>query len=109
MKLLRGYKMRVIEKQMLNAIANKIDWNKDNTSVFFISATESGNHAGARSEVYLHDNHIASYWHDLNDALEVCENTLIRYPTKTTKSRLRALSVNVTTKRGVTYLDGVSI
>lgn len=98
--------MRVIEKQMLNAIDNKIDWTKDNTSVFFISANESGNPHGSRSEVYLHGNHIASYWHGLNDALEVCENTLKRYPTNTTKSRLRALGVNVTTKRGVTYLNG---
>ena len=34
-------------------------------------------------------------------------DTLRRYPTNTTKSRLRALGVNVTTRKGVTYLgDG---
>jgi hypothetical protein len=105
--------MRKIEQQMLNAIHTKTDkWVKDNTGVFYLSANETGNPFGARSEIYLHGNLIAEYWHDrahLNSAIEVDTSTLKRYPTNTTKSRLRALGANVTTKKGITYLDGVAV
>jgi hypothetical protein len=35
--------------------------------------------------------------------------TLSRWSTNTTKSRLRALGANVTTRKGVTYLNNVAI
>lgn len=97
--------MRKIEKQMLQAVYSKADkWINSNTSVFYISASESGNPFGARSEIYLHGNHIADYWHE-SGQLEVNTRTLAHYPTVTTKSRLRALGANVTTKQYRTYLD----
>ena len=102
--------MRKIEQQMLNAVYSKADkWTNNNTAVFYISAGESGNIAGGRSEIYLHGNLIASYWHDVPNPLEVDTKTLARWSTPTTKSRLRALGVNVATRKGVTYLDNVAI
>jgi hypothetical protein len=101
--------MRKIEKQMLDAISSKADkWVNNNTAVFYISANESGNPFGSRSEVFLHGNHIADYWHE-SGSLEVNSRTLAKWPTPTTKSRLRALGANVATRKGVTYLDNVAI
>ena len=100
--------MRKIEQQMLNALQARKDFVLSNTAVFFIGAQESGNPHGARSEVFLHGNHIADYWHESGE-LEVDTRTLARWSTVTTKSRLRALGANVTTKKGVTYLDGVAV
>ena len=101
--------MRKIEKQMLNAISSKVDkWMNNNTSVFYVSAMESGNPFGARSEVFLHGNHIADYWHE-SGSLEVNSRTLAQWSTPTTKSRLRALGANVATRKGITYLNDVAI
>jgi hypothetical protein len=97
--------MRKIEKEMLSAVHAKRDFRKDNTSVFFISSSESGNPNGSRAEVYLHGNHIANFWHECG-TLEVNARTLAQWQTPTTKSRLRALGANVTTKKGQTFLDG---
>lgn len=102
--------MRKIEKQMIAAIQSKRDkWLSDNTAVFYISATESGNPASARSVIFLHGNHIADFWHDITIPLEVDENTLRRWPSNTTKSRLRALGADVTTKKGRTYLNNQEV
>lgn len=89
--------MRKIEQQMNRAISQKIDFFKDNTQVTY-------NLNSNCSIVSLHGNEIAVYWH--GKGLEVNEKTLSLWPTNTTKSRLRALGVNVTTKKGVTYLNG---
>lgn len=102
--------MRKIEQQMLSAIYSKADkWTNNNTAVFYISSSESGNPHGARSEIYLHGNLIAEYWHNLDTPLAVDTKTLARWPTPTTKSRLRALGANVATRKGVTYLNNVAI
>lgn len=100
--------MRKIENQMLAAIAKRTNWKNDNTAVFYISAGESGNPHGGRSEVFLHGNHIADYWHD-SDTLEVNTRTFKQWPSRTTKSRLRALGASITTKKGKTYLNGVQV
>lgn len=100
--------MRKIEQQMLNAIHAKKDFISGNTAVFFISATESGNPFGSRSEVFLHGNHIADYWHE-SSSLEVDCRTLAQWATVTTKSRLRALGAKVRTCKGITYLNNVAV
>jgi|GEM_PF-2311266 len=98
--------MRKIEQAMREAVMTKKDWRLDNTAVFYISANESGNPHGARSEIYLHGNLIAEYWHDQTAApLAVNRQTLHRWPTPTTKSRLRALGANVRTVKGRTLLN----
>lgn len=88
--------MRVIEKQMLSAIESCKDWKSANTSVTKIDDVNVA--------VYLYGNHIA----DVNSRtgfVIVNKDTLRRWPTPTTKSRLRALGANVTTKNHATYLD----
>ena len=98
--------MRKIEKQMLEAITNKLEkWVSSNTSVFY---ENNNTKFGPRSEIYLHGNHIADYWHR-DGELQVNERTLADWPTPTTKSRLRALGANVTTKKGMTYLNGLQV
>lgn len=98
--------MRKIEKQMLDAVHSKRDtWISGNTGVYFETA---GNPYGPRSEIYLHGHHIADYWHNSGE-LDVDTHTLAQWPSNTTKSRLRALGANVTTKARKTYLDGVLV
>ena len=97
--------MRKIERAMQDAIRTRKDWRSGNTAAFFISAQESGNPYGSRSEIYLHGNLIAIYWHETG-TLEVDSRTLARWPTPTTKSRLRALGANVETRKGQTLLNG---
>jgi prepilin-type processing-associated H-X9-DG protein len=94
--------MRKIEQQMNNAIAQRVAFSKDNTLVTIVN---DGNPYGTRAEVYLHGNHIANYWYQ-DASVEVNERTLAEWSTVTTKSRLRALGANVTTKRGQTFLNG---
>ena len=92
--------MRKIEKVMIQAISDRKTWHGSNTSV---SSIDDVNCA-----VFLHGNHIA----DVNSRtgfVMVNAYTLAKWPTPTTKSRLRALGANVTTKRGITYLDGEAV
>jgi len=92
--------MRKIEKQMIDAINNRRTWHGANTSV---SSIDDVNCA-----VFLHGNHIA----DVNSRtgfVMVNKYTLHKWPSVTTKSRLRALGANVTTKKGITYLDGIAV
>jgi hypothetical protein len=99
--------MRKIEQQMLNAINSKMDWCLDNTRVVY-SAPTLTNPFGSKSVIYLHGNHIADYAHE-SEKLTVNQATLRQWSTPTTKSRLRALGANVSTRKGVTYLNNVAI
>lgn len=87
--------MRMIEKKMLRAIEQRRDWRQDNTRV---SVSDIG------ADVYLHGHHIAFV--ALSGKLRVNKDTLSRWPTPTTKSRLRALGADVYTRNWITYLDG---
>jgi hypothetical protein len=100
--------MRKIEKLMIAAINSRRDWHLDNTAVYIVPASETGNPHGDRAEIKLHNNHIATFWYKAGE-LDVITGTLCRWPTPTTKSRLRALGANVMTKRGVTYLDDIAL
>ena len=93
--------MRVIEKQMLNAIINCKNFTSGNTAVKVISSHPA---SSKTIEVLLHGNSIAII-SGADNFLTVNNKTLQQWPTPTTKSRLRALGANVTTKNGVTYLD----
>lgn len=89
--------MRVIEKKMLNAIEQGRNFTLDNTHVKIDANT---------AHVFLHGNHIASV---VNGKPIVNLDTLRQYPTPTTKSRLRALGVDVYTKNFITYVNGEEI
>ena len=90
--------MRKIEQQMNAAIARRINWQAANTKV------EQEN-LGAL--VLLHGNLIAIVKHDGETVVVL--DTLRKWDTPTTKSRLRALGVDVYTKRGQTYVNGQPI
>jgi len=96
--------MRQIEKEMLNAIANGRDWGKDNTTV----AIDPGAFRSYHADVYLHGNHIAMVHINMAGDFQLTVNveTLGDYPTRTTMSRLRALGVDVCTRKGVVLLNG---
>lgn len=91
--------MSKIEQQMIDAVKNRKQWQLDNTQVISLYPS---------SVVLLHGNMIATWLHD-DCRLVVNIDALKKWPTNTTKSRLRALGANVTTKRGVTYLDGKEV
>jgi adenine specific DNA methylase Mod len=97
--------MRKIEQQMHRALTLVQNWEKDNTKVCIILNNPKFED---RADIYLHHNHIATYLYQ-SKKLTVNIDTLKRYPTNTTKSRLRALGANVTTEKGVTYLDGKEV
>lgn len=57
-------------------------------------------------QVWLHGNHIATVDYSYGGSVIVNKETLKKYPTNTTKSRLRALGVDVRTVKGIVMLDG---
>jgi hypothetical protein len=92
--------MRKIEQQMKDAIHHHVRWSLDNTIVSPLDDITVA--------VYLHGHEIALI-NQRNGFVMTNVDTLRRYPTNTTKSRLRALGVDVSTRKGVTYLDNVAI
>ena len=95
--------MRKIEIEMLAAVRARADWASGNTMVVHHHAPDGA----AVARVYLHGNHIA----DVPKGGPVVVNieTLRRWPTNTTISRLRALGVDVRVKGRVPYIDGVRV
>ena len=94
--------MKQIEKDMLKAIESRQNFSKSNTQVIFAEG-ETGR--AWWCNVYLYGNHIAEF-DEMTWKATVNKDTLRTWPTVTTKSRLRALGADVTTKGGITYLDG---
>lgn len=91
--------MRKIEQQMRAAALQGFNWAGGNTTV-------SIRGTNGLAEVFLHGHSIAY----VKEGKAVPNLTTLReWPTSTTKSRLRALGVNVSTCKGVTYVDGVNI
>ena len=97
-----GVNMRKIEQEMIHAIKMRKNLNKGNMSVSY-----EGEGNDTKAKIFLHGNHIANYFY--TKPLEVNLSTLARWPTPTTKSRLRALGAHVTTKKGQTFLDGIAV
>ena len=88
--------MRKIETQMIAALRAGRAWQSGNTSVTAPDRT-------GRAQVHLHGNHIA----DVREGRAVPNlGTLARWPTATTKSRLRALGVPIEQRRGCIYING---
>lgn len=89
--------MRVIEREMREAIERQQQWKKSNTEIL-LELGADGKPTG-KTKVYLHDNHIADVWHGeaINiGGAHVIPNmkTFWAWPTRTTTSRLRALGIN---------------
>jgi hypothetical protein len=81
--------MRKIEKAMCAAIGNKQSFSLDNTRVEYINDAN-----GETAEVYLFNNHIGTYVYK-QVKFYVNGTTFAKWPTVTTKSRLRALGASV--------------
>ena len=74
----KGEHMRLIERQMIDAIKQRKDWKKDNTAVYYDSTI-------GITSVHLHCNHIASI---SDEEVEVYDGG---WQSNTTKSRLNAI------------------
>jgi len=85
--------MKVVEKNMVEALNTNSNYKCGNTEV-------------RDGSVYLFGNHIATKVGD-----DVIPNlaTLTNWPTRTTQSRLRALGVDVYQRDYNTYVDGVML
>lgn len=96
--------MRKIEKDMLAAINGGRDWKQANTEV----RCERGRFRDYFADVFLHGNHIAEVYENMSGERRVAVNkaTLCEHPTQTTMSRLRALGVDVCTRKGKVILNG---
>lgn len=90
--------MKKIEKFMLAAIKHHVPWSMNNTQVSIDANT---------AHVFLFGNHIASVVNGGTPRVNL--DTLRRYPTPTTKSRLRALGVDLYTKKGITFVNGEEV
>ena len=88
--------MRKIEQQMIEALNARKHWVNSNTMVF------------SHGSVYLHGNHIADVDPETKK-LTVNLHTLRKWPSMTTRSRLRALGANLVSIKGVLHLNGKSI
>ena len=98
--------MRLIEKEMNAAIKYGRDWSKDNTRVVVDPDYREF------TDVYLHGHRIATViTRDgvLPPQTRVDVDTLRAWPTRTTLSRLRALGVDVCTRKGEVMLNGEAI
>ena len=98
--------MRKIEQDMLAAIrCAKSYWKQANTEIKS-GIMPSGHH---RVYVYLHGNEIAYCDVDRSSRhigrVKVNHDVLASWPTVTTKSRLRALGVDLTQTKGKIYID----
>ena len=94
--------MRKIEQQMMDAIRNRKNWAGGNTQVRFDAE------GGWWCKVYLHGNHIADFDEMLWRATVNLE-TLKQWPTMTTKSRLRALGVDLVQKQGRLFINNQEV
>lgn len=97
--------MRKIETQMINAIKAKQSKTINNTRIEYLPELDTPTHSRIEyTKIYLHGHHIASYAYGL-DRFDYNPMTLAAWPTRTTKSRLRALGFNVYTKKGQTFVN----
>jgi hypothetical protein len=97
--------MRKIEKLMLKAINEVKPFRLDNTEVII----HASHPASSRTiEVKLHGHSIALI-SGADGFLTVNIETLRNWPTRTTKSRLRALGADLVSKRGKLFLNGKEV
>jgi hypothetical protein len=91
--------MRKIEIDMLKAIRDGKSMVKQNTTVL--------HNTDGSTRVKLHGNHIADVFADGTVSVDL--TVLRQWPSPTTKSRLRALGVPVSTKDGDTFIGDTDI
>ena len=106
--------MRKIEAQMIEAIRSKQDWKSYKNAKGYpaMEVVHVREHGINYADIYLHANLIATATPDTWDA-RPCANPnramFSEYPTRTTRSRLRALGVNASIKNGAAHIDGMEV
>tara|TARA_R110000851_G_scaffold189160_1_gene339324 strand:+ start:86 stop:412 length:327 start_codon:yes stop_codon:yes gene_type:complete len=106
--------MRKIEAQMIEAIRRKQDWKSYKNAQGYpaMEVVHVREHGINYADIYLHANLIATATPDTWDA-RPCANPnramFSEYPTRTTRSRLRALGVNASIKNGAAHIDGMEV
>ena len=93
-----------IENEMLAAVRGFRNRSSGNTAVVR-HRSQDGSAVVAR--VYLHGNHIADV--PVGGPVTVNVETLRRWPTNTTISRLRALGVDVRVKGRAPHINGIGV
>lgn len=99
--------MRKIEQQMIEAIRSGDNWKSGNTEVRH--SIEAGIFY---ADIYLHGNLIAVATPRTWDSYACATPNramFTAYPTRTTRSRLRALGVNASIKDGAAHIDGMEV
>ena len=97
--------MRKIESEMLEAVKQKQNWRKDNTEVKYLESIDTPTHARLEmAKIYLHGHEIATQAYGYPVAANI--ETLRKYPSRTTLSRLWALGVDVRRRKGRIILNG---
>ena len=87
--------MRKIEKAMCLAIGQKKSWQESNTEVVYQPEVTSNERSCIEyAKVFLFGNHIGTFVYSAN-RFDVNPVTFAKWPTNTTKSRLRALGAKV--------------
>ena len=95
--------MNKIEQAMSRAVHCQQNWAGGNTSVVFSDSLPKG-YAG---EVFLHGNRIA--WILTNGELEADRDTMRKWQTRTTASRMRALGFQAYFKNGRFYYSPFTV
>ena len=90
--------MRKIEQKMVKAVQAGENFRESNTEVKFDHRSDGV------GEVFLHGNRIAEVW--LDGLCIPDTQTLRRWPTRTTCSRLTALGIGAHIFRGDAHIDG---
>ncbi len=94
--------MRKIEQEMLAAIKDGKTWHKGNTAVTY--------QRSPCADVFLHGNHICEVVQLYSEThCNANLDTFRRWPTRTTVSRLRALGINASVRKGIPMIDGKPI
>lgn len=95
--------MRKIEENMCNAVDCGQPWSCGNTMV----TPRQRINGDTVCSVFLHGHHIADVKFTASGkVIDVNRETLSRWPTVTTKSRLRALGVDICQKDYEIFIDG---
>lgn len=86
--------LRLIERELVDAIRTSNNYKKDNTK-----------YCRSTGRVFLFNNRIAKVVHGLNHSVRVMEINLCGFPTSTTLSRLRALGLNIYKSKGQVWIE----
>lgn len=96
--------MRKIEENMVEAVKKRQNWKSGNTEVTVCLKPLNQ----IVIKVYLHGNEIYSLY-EYEDGTQLIYFSLAGWNTVTTRSRLRALGINITQRKSVPLFNGEEV